>query len=454
MSALKRACERASATKSFPRRGDRIEIERAEQRIGAAPSGKARVKEAWARFLARIDPTAPERLKPKDLKRLLDGIWEEGALEAAVPPLLDQSVAQSRKSVDRSIIAAYLRHFPLDHPGFDRLMHASALVANRHDWPWRARGYRWALWDPDEGPSRLSRSLLETDGPAQLLREAGLDGDLATGGFVEEALITACEVAADQRGEDAQRSGRRLIALFESFPATKELNAALAYALLTPWTRSSCTEAHQRSVSALLVARNGDPRLAPQRWAALRSDVLAMFPDAKVDASFAVLRRWLIEGSMRAFFELVARTTANRHQWRERTEFWLAYLDTKMISEAWFALGARARLLAQRFPELELEASGKLTGGGEFAAKSTLLLTMGDLQIVEWSDNGKARFWDVGDPAAVAPNGKTYDGPRLRELARGNSLVELSHAVNWQPRFARFIYQKTGIRHPKHGAGL
>jgi hypothetical protein len=255
--------------------------------------------------------------------------------------------------------------------------------------------------------------LLHTDGPAQF-REAGLDGDLATGGFVEESLIAACEAAADHRGEAAQQSGRRLIALFESFLTTKELNAALAYALLAPWTQSNCTEAHQRLVSALLVARNGDPRLAPQRWAALRRDVLAMFPGAQIDASFAVSRRWLIEGSMRAFFELVARTTANRHQWRERTEFWLAYLDTKMISEAWFALGARARFLAQRIPDQELEASGKLTGGGEFAAKSALLLTMGDLQIVEWSDNGKTRFWDAGDPAAVAPNGKTYDGPRLR----------------------------------------
>jgi hypothetical protein len=69
--------------------------------------------------------------------------------------------------------------------------------------------------------------------------------------------------------------------LFESFPTTKELNAALAYALLAPWTQSNCTEAHQRLVSALLVARNGDPRLAPQRWAALR-DVLAMFPERRL----------------------------------------------------------------------------------------------------------------------------------------------------------------------------
>jgi hypothetical protein len=132
-------------------------------------------------------------------------MWAEDSLEKTAPPVLGQSVARSRKSVDRAIIAAYLRHFPVDHPGFDHLTHASALVANRHDWPWRARGDRWALWDPDEGPSRLSRALLHTDGPAQLLREAGLDGDLATGGFVERSLIAACEAAADHRGEAAQQ---------------------------------------------------------------------------------------------------------------------------------------------------------------------------------------------------------------------------------------------------------
>lgn len=288
----------------------------------------------------------------------------------------------------------------------------------------------------------------------QLLREAGLDGDLATGGFVEEALLVACEKAAQERGDGAQTTGRRLIALFDGFPASQELNAALTYALLAPWTESNCTEAHQRLISGLLVARNGDPRLAQPRWHALREDVLILFPGVKVDEAFAVLRRWLVEGSMRAFFDIVTRTTENRHQWRERTEFWLSYLDTKMISDAWFALGSRARSLVSRLADQELGASGKLTGGGEFGPKSTLILTMGDLRVVEWSDNGKARFWDVIDPTAAVQNGMSYDGLRLRELATGKSLVEISHAINWQPRFARFIYQKTGIRHPRYGSGI
>lgn len=70
MSALKLACERAEAVVKLPRRGDRIEIARAEQRIKAELSRRSRVKEAWAQFLARIDPTIPSDPKLKDLKRL------------------------------------------------------------------------------------------------------------------------------------------------------------------------------------------------------------------------------------------------------------------------------------------------------------------------------------------------------------------------------------------------
>jgi len=455
MSALKRACERASAAKSFPRRGDRFEIERAEQRIGAEPAGKARIKEAWTRFLARIDPAAPERLKPKDLKRLLDGMWAEDTLEEAARPVLNQSVARSRKSVDRAIIAAYLRHFPLDHSGFDHLMHASALVANRHDWPWRARGDRWALWDPDEGPSRLSRALLGTDGPAQLLREAGLDGDLATGGFVEESLIAACEEAADHRGEAAQQSGRRLIALFESFPATKELNAALAYALLAPWTQSSCTEAHQRLVSALLVARNGDPRLAPQRWAALRRDVLAMFPDVQVDTAFAVLRGWLVRVTVREFFSVVAKTVERRDQWKERTDFWLAYLDAGFITDAWFAFGSQAERLARKFMDDQAIAYATLEGGGATTAQSALIFSIGDIRIAEWSDNGSCRFWRAADQKAPSLYQRRYQGPALRTMAAGEGFRAIPHNPpnGWQPKFARQVYQSAGVRHPRHGAG-
>jgi hypothetical protein len=455
MSALKLACERASAVVKLPRRGERIEVERAEQRIGSERSGRTRIKEAWDRFLARIASVAPGRLKPKDLKRLLDGVWAVQALDDIAPALLDHGVGRGRKSVDRSIITAYLRHFPLEHPAFDRLAHASALVANRHDWPWRARGDQWDLWKPDQGPARLSRALLATDQPDALLRETGLDGDLATGGFAEEALLSACEAAAGQRGEAAEQSGRRLIALFERFPVTKELNAALAFTLLAPWTSGSCSDAHQRLISGLLVKRNGDPRLASQRWSALRGDVLEMFPDAPVDDVFAVLRRWLVRATVREFFSVVAKTVERRDQWKERTDFWLAYLDAGLISDAWFAFGSQAERLARKFMQDQTMVFATLEGGGATSAQSALIFSIGDLRIAEWSDNGSGRFWRAVDPKAPALYKRQYSGPTLRTMAAGDGFRAIPHNPpnGWQTKFARHVYQAAGIKHPKHGVG-
>ncbi len=455
MSALKLACERATAATKLPRRGDRIEIERAEQRIGAEPSGRSRVKETWDRFLARIDPAAPASLKPKELKRLLDGIWAEDSLDREAAPILDQGVARARKSIDRSIIATYLRNFPLDHPAFGHLTHASALVANRHDWPWRERGAQWELWKPDLGPPRLSRALLATDDPVQLLRDIGLDGDLATGAFVEESLLSACETAAGQHGDVAQQSGRRLIALFERFPATADLNAALAYALLAPWTTGSCTEAHQRLISGLLVQRNGDPRLTPPRWAALRRTVLEMFPGANVDDAFAVLRRWLVRATVREFFSVVAKTVERRDQWKERTEFWLAYLDAGLITDAWFAFGSQAERLARKFLDDQTMVYATLEGSGATSAQSALIFSIGDVRIAEWSDNGSCRFWRAVDPKAPDLYQRRYNGQSLRAMIAGDGFKAIPHNPpnGWQPKFARHVYRSAGVPHPKHGVG-
>ncbi|MCZ4341380.1 EH signature domain-containing protein [Sphingomonadaceae bacterium G21617-S1] len=350
---------------------------------------------------------------------------------------------------------SHTQGFPTAHPAFDHLTHASAFVANRHDWPWRERGAAWELWKPEQGPRRLARAMLATDSPLQLLREIGLDGDLATGAFVEEALISACEAAAVHRGDAAQQSGRRLIALFEGFPATRELNAALSYALLAPWTKDGCADAHQRLISGLLVQRNGDPRLAPPRWAALRRDVLDLFPDADVDSAFAVLRRWLVRATVREFFSVVAKTVERRDQWKERTDFWLAYLDAGLITDAWFAFGSQAERLARKFLEDQTMAYATLEGGGATSAQSALVFSIGDVRIAEWSDNGSCRFWRAVDPKAPALYKKQYNGTSLRAMAAGDGFRTIPHNPpnGWQPKFARQVYQSAGVRHPKHGVG-
>jgi hypothetical protein len=455
MTALKNACSRATAAPKLPRLPDRIEVEQIEKRLRSSGTSAPRAKEGWDSFLARVNYNTPDLLRPKDLKRLLEELWEDERLDAASASILEHGVGRDRKSIARTIIMSYLRHFPTYHPSFDQFTHASALVANRYDWPWRERGAQWALWMPDQGPQRVSRALLATDDPRQILRDAGLDGDLASGGFAEEAFSSACYVAAGHRGEAAEQSGRRLISLFEEMGASAQMNAPLAYALLAPWTSGQCTEAHQRRVSGMLVSRIGDPRLADARWKALRADVLEWSPGAHVDDAFMILRRWLVRATVHQFFDVVAKTVNRTDQWGERRKFWVAYLDEGLITDAWFAFGPKAERLARKFMDDQTVAYATLVGGGAAAAQSALVFSIGDLRIAEWSDNGRCRFWRSADARAPALYKSHYPVGHLKAMDTDENLVAISHNPpnGWQPKFARHVYKTIGVRHPKHGAG-
>jgi hypothetical protein len=121
--------------------------------------------------------------------------------------------------------------------------------------------------------------------------------------------------------------------------------------------------------------------LAAPRWVALRRDVLEMFPDADIDAAFAVLRRWLVRATVREFFSVVAKTVQRRDQWKERTDFWLAYLDEGLITDAWFAFGSQAERLASKFLEDQTMAYATLEGGGATSAQSALIFSIGEIRI-------------------------------------------------------------------------
>lgn len=452
---LKKACELTLSAPKLPKRTDPIALERIDKRLAVGSQNRRREKESWTSFLARPDLSAPAALKAPELKRLLDELWQDQSLDARANEILDCGVSKTRKSIDRTIVTSYLRHFPLKHPAFEHFTSASAFVASRHAWPWRERGQRWELWSPAVGPKRVSRALLDADEPMSALRAVGLDGDLATGQFARWAFLDACAVTSELRGEAAQRAGRKLVALFDEIPTSASETAALAFALLAPWTGGTCTEAHQRLVTGILVKRVGDPRLAPARWTALKQEVLKFNPGARVDEAFSVLRRWLVQATVREFFAIVAKTVARRDQWKERTDFWLAYLDSGMITDAWFAFGAMAERAARDLMDDETMKYATLEGSAATSAQSSLIFSIGDLRIAEWSDNGKCRFWKAEDRAAPPLYRIKYQSEKLRAMTAGQGFAAISHNPpnGWQHKFARHVYRVTGIPHPKHGAG-
>lgn len=453
MTALKRSCEGLGPKLRHQRMPVQLALEHADKALASVGMTSTREPEPWVAFVHRIKDTVPGELRPRELKRLTDGIWCEEKLVQQSLSVLTETVSRHRKSFDRTVIRSYLNHFPTKHPSFDALRAASELVAARWDWPWQSRGDQWALWDRQQGPTKVATGLLATDEPHAVLRSAGLDADLASGRFLTEALIFACRIAARVKGTQAEGTGDRLVRVFSDVQAAGELKGVLAYALLAPWVANPCSKAHERKISRLLVTQLGDPRTAIPRWSAARVDASALLPEAEVDMAFSVLRRWLVQATVRQFFAVVAQTTDRKDQWAQRTKFWLGYLDADVISDAWFAFGTMAERLARRLIEDETVTYAKVEGGGADPSHSALIFTIGDVRIAEWSHNGRARFWKTADRRAPVLYRKKYDGHALRAMSGGAGFEALSHTSNWEPRFARQVYKMTGVRHPQHGAG-
>jgi hypothetical protein len=396
----------------------------------------------------------PRRLARRDLRRLVSELWGDERCDGIAPVVLDAAIAADAKSLDRAVLTAYLRHFPADHPSFERLRAASALGAGRRDWPWRLRGETWQLWDAQAGPERLASALLSQPDAHSVLRDAGFDGDLAQSEFVADALEAACEKAADTKGDAAVQAGERLIGLFEQL-AISGTDAMLAWALLAPWLDRQPPDAYRDRLAKLLVTRIGDPRLQRARWEALTADMR----DPEAPRLVAMVRRWLTQRTVRQFFTVVGSTTNDPKQWAAREEFWLAYLDDGAIDDAWFAFGRQADALADGGVESGSDLLyGEITGSGADASHSALLMSIGDVRIAEWSHNGSCRFWDQRDRQAPQLYRKQYFGMALRAMngSKGfeDRFAAIPHASGWQVKFAGFIHHFSGRNHPLHGSGI
>lgn len=408
-------------------------------------------------FLARVTGLRLTSLKPSEMRWLLRTVWADDEHVPLASEALSTGLSAGRRTFDQSIIGGYLSHFPVAHPAFGQLAAAVRVAAERHDWPWRERGRRWSLWEPLEGPARLGGAMLEGDQASALQRlmDAGFDSASVDAAFVQACFEAACRQAATAEGAAAERQGFCLIGLMDTVGAKSALPAVLVYALLRPWRRASPSEAHRGAVSRLLVTRIGDPRLDRSRWDRVRANLQELGLGAEAEDALAVLRRWVVRAAMREFFEIVAKTTNDPYQWAQRTKFWLAYVDAGAIDDAWMAFGPRAEQKARGLTDRDATIRhGRIsTGGGAESSHSSVIISMGDLRIAEWSHNGACRFWQASDPRAPMQYQKQYDSGRLKAMTGGQGFRHISHTSNWEPRFARHIHAVTGIPHPLHGRG-
>lgn len=434
----------------------RTSIERSLE--GMAPQcGSGETLSELRPFLRQMLSRPAGGLKRSELNRILRGAWCEECFDVLGLDATARTVAEARRSSDQALIEGYLSWFPAKREVMPQLAAAARIAADRHDWAWKRRSHRWSLFDPKSGPAVVGRAVVTADNADSrtLLGEVGIGSHLAATGFGRAAFEAGCDDVATLQGARAVTGQLRLIGMFDRSQLADNL-PALVRALLQPWISAKPDADHRKALSAFLLDQIGDPRSAPGKWKGIVDSLTEKLGERDANAIIQVFRRWLTDVTVREFFRAIARTTDRPDQWKQREAFWLAYLDAELVSEAWPALGQRARQEIQRIMRQSGERPESAVMMGGPAGSSALIMQIGDTRIAEWSDNGSCRFWDMDDPKAPPLYRPSYDGTALRTTVGRADFEYHSHvpaSPGWEGKFAGVIYRRSNVMHPRFGRG-
>ncbi|HEY0085120.1 MAG TPA: EH signature domain-containing protein [Allosphingosinicella sp.] len=418
--------------------------------------GAAEPTEDLLPFLERSRSKGVGHLRRFELNRVLRGAWCNAAFDDFGMEAVDRADGEGKRSADQALIEGYLSYFPYDRPVIGRFAKAARRAADRHAWAWRRRSQNWYLFDPAHGPARVGSAVASAqpgEGSA-LLSEIGLGRQIASTRFGRAAFVAGCGEIAARRGEKAARAQSGLLRLFDAETQASDL-PHLVRALLEPWVSDKPATVHRKALSAFLIGQVGDPRIVPRRWDSVLAGMAQAVGAQRAAAIVQVLKRWLTDVTMREFFAAIAKTTNRPDQWRDRTNFWLAYLDAGLVQDAWPALGRRTRHGIENLAGKSGERPPYGTMRGGPISSSSIIMRIGDLVIAEWSDNGSCRFWSINDPKAPERYGEVYDGLALRTTDGRADFEYHAHVPSpgWEGKFAGVIHRRTGVAHPELGRG-
>lgn len=408
-------------------------------------------------FLQASRKTGVHLIPRFQLNRVLRGAWFDADFDDLGLEAIERASADQRRSSDQALIDGYLTYFPIGRPVIGRLAEAALAAAKRHDWAWRKRATQWKLFNPDDGPAKIASHIVrcEPNGVGNMLLETGLGANLSASAYGQITFSAACNATASLKAAKAVTPQQNLLHMFDRNELAGQLDVVVR-ALLEPWIETKPSAEHRKAISEFLLDQVGDPRLQKSRWDGIVKSLAQSLGEERAAQIVQVFKRWLTDVAMREFFRAIAKTTDRPDQWAQRERFWLAYLDEGLVTDAWPALGVRARnqiedLIRQSGERPEF---GIIRGGP--SSSSSIIMQIGDLRIAEWSDNGSCRFWSDSDPKAPRLYAKIYDGGRLRTTAGRNDFEFESHvpqSPGWEGKFAGIIHRRTSIGHPQLGRG-
>lgn len=429
-------------------------------RKGAGTISEVSVAQIQTRLARAYEDNTLKQLSRRDLRQSCQ-VWflgnqPPGRTRPVATAVIREVSDRRLRSAFMALIDAYLNGFDEEDPDVVWLGQELQTLSGQWQWrphdDWPERLKRYPLFDPQRAVAKVAEAVLQDGTQRQnIFADIGLESSgRSRTGFEEAVFRAVCRMASGMTGTNAANTqkwlidwaqvGDRTMAFPKSWPD-------FASALFLPWQNKVPEKVHQTRIMDTAIRYAGDPRIAPLRW----DEVQKRFA-----AAYNTILRWLTEGSVKQFFDIVSRMLDGNDlaMWKARRKFWTAYLDAGHITAAWVAFGRTGERFALDAATASGDSSLKLfgriiPGTGKAPDHCALLMHIGDMTIVEWSHNGKCRFWPrgaKGAPVLFRRNNKGIGDYSANDLMSAE--LGIAHMSGWQMRIAITIQQHTGIRMP------
>ncbi|MET4753938.1 EH signature domain-containing protein [Bradyrhizobium sp. RT11b] len=382
-----------------------------------------------------------------DLLRAPWCIWDGKRPLAEEPALLDGYLrlveSLSRKSHFRRLAAAYAVRFPENSKALRPVAECLARLAPKFTGAWSAAHDSLRVFDAVEAPVRIaSAAIVRRLSPSELLSDEGIGNLAAEAGLAEAAFAEGLR----QIGAVEMEPGHRLDAV-RSWCGQRKGGASfekhrglIADALVLPHAGKMPEKPVRDRMLSFLLGKFGDPRTREARWSPMNCT--------------GVVKRWLIEQSLRQFLDVVDEIALERH-WKYRRAFWTAVYNRNLISDACVIFDKVGEARARRMFDGGTPFSTWIRGGSKPIERghSCLLLRIGNGLVAEWSHKGRCNIWhDALDPSAPELHAENYmssdvmvpDSDR-RWTRRAYNHVP-PDGYSWQSKVADEIFALTNTR--------
>ncbi len=453
---LRAVCDDYLRTGTTPIRvGQVAAIEKSQRKLAQAIArspGERPPSENFDQTAARIDAAIARghALERRDLKIAPWCLWT-GATPLADKPgriaaVLERVREAGRRRVHGTLATAHLRFFTTETRATSEVGAFLAAEIDVLGAPWVEAQRRLALFDPTEGPRRVSERAFELGvSPDEVLVEAGLRDVEGMIGFRRHLFAEALARLAEATPAEAEAhlDAVRRLAFDEAGDVRFDgLRAAAVDALVLPFSAKAPPRPIRDVYLDAVLRLLGDPRSDGSRWSG----------SARAET---IVRRWLTEVTLRQFFDVVDAIAPDPH-WRYRRAFWSALNEKDHVDEAWV-------VLEQKGADTTAKMFGDDVAFGRFAERAptlpgqaALILRIGTLIAVEWSHTTPCAIWDCEREEGAPELGlAVYDPSVLKKkepapgtaAARVKSIFKHVDPPNyiWQQEVASHLRVKRGI---------